>query len=71
VNGEYSLNGIFVPSLLVFGLVALVLTVLLIGLFNRLGLYRFVAYRALVDLALFVIIFGAVALILPLTGFAP
>ncbi|MBT0667281.1 DUF1656 domain-containing protein [Novosphingobium profundi] len=71
MNGEYSLNGIFVPSLLVFGIIASLCTVLLIRVINHFGFYRFVAYRALVDLALYVIVFGAVAFLAPHFGFAP
>ncbi len=71
MNGEYSLYGIFVPSLLVFGIVASLCTVFLIRVLDRFGFYRFVAYRALVDLALYVITFGAVAFLAPHFGFAP
>lgn len=71
MNGELSLNGIYVPTLLVFGFVAALCTIGLIRLFNGLGIYRFVAYRALVDVALFVIVFGAVAFFAPQLGFAP
>ena len=38
---------------------------------DRFGFYRFVTYRALVDLALYVIVFGAVAFLAPQFGFAP
>ncbi|GAM06038.1 MULTISPECIES: DUF1656 domain-containing protein [Novosphingobium] len=71
MNGEFSLNGIYVPSLLVFGIIASLCTIVLIRLFNRFGIYRFVAYRALVDFALYVIVFGAVAFLAPHFGFAP
>ncbi|MBH0113874.1 DUF1656 domain-containing protein [Novosphingobium sp. YJ-S2-02] len=71
MNGELSLNGIYVPTLLVFGIIAALCTMALMRLFNRLGVYRFVAYRALVDVALFVIVFGGVAFLAPQFGFAP
>ncbi len=71
MNGEYALYGIFVPSLLVFGIIASLCTVLLIRIVDYFGFYRFVAYRALVDLALYVIVFGTVAFLAPHIGLAP
>ncbi|MCJ2179396.1 DUF1656 domain-containing protein [Novosphingobium album (ex Hu et al. 2023)] len=71
MNGEFAIHGVFLPTLLVFGVIASVCTLLLMRLADRVGLYRFVAYRALVDLALYVIVFGAVAFLAPHFGFAP
>lgn len=61
--GEISIGGVFVPTLLLLGVIALLLTGLLVRLMAFAGLYRFVAYRALVDLSLFVIVFGLLALL--------
>ncbi len=71
MNGEYAIYGIFVPSLLVFGLVASVCTLVLMRIADRFGFYRLVAYRALVDLALYVIVFGTVVFLATHFGFAP
>lgn len=71
MNGEVSLGGVFVPTLLLLGTAALVLTILLVRLIAWFGLYRFVAYRALVDLCLFVLVFGGLAFLAPLTGIQP
>ena len=63
MTGEVSLGGVYVPPLLLLGIAALLLT----GLFSRLlaatGAYRIVVYRPLVDLALFVIVLGLLALL--------
>lgn len=71
MNGEFSFGGIFVPTLLIFGAIASVCTMLLIRLADYAGFYRYVTYRALVDLSLYVIVFGAVAFLAPHFGFAP
>jgi hypothetical protein len=71
VTGEISIDGVFVPTLLVLGIVAMVLTIALARLFNAFGLYRFVAYRALVDLCLFVLLLGLLAWATPSIGFYP
>jgi Protein of unknown function (DUF1656) len=61
MSGEVAFFGIFVPSLLVLALAALLVTMLLTRLVSFLGLYRFVAYRALVDVCLFVLLLGLFA----------
>ncbi|EIZ80198.1 hypothetical protein WSK_1231 [Novosphingobium sp. Rr 2-17] len=71
MNGETAIFGIYVPSLLLLALVALVSTWLITRLADLAGLYRFVAYRALVDLCLFVMVLGALAVLVPHIGFAP
>lgn len=71
MTGEVSIDGVFVPTLLVLGIVAMLLTMLLARLFNAFGLYRFVAYRALVDLCLFVLLLGLLAWATPSIGFQP
>lgn len=71
MTGEISIDGVFVPTLLVLGIVAMVLTIALARLFNAFGLYRFVVYRALVDLCLFVLLLGLLAWATPSIGFYP
>jgi hypothetical protein len=71
VTGEIAIDGVFVPTLLVLGVIAMLLTMLLARLLNAFGLYRFVAYRALVDLCLFVLLLGLLAWATPSIGFHP
>lgn len=61
--GEISIGGVFFPPLLLLGFLALALTGVLSRLFQIIGLYRFVAYRPLVDLALFVLLLGLAVLL--------
>jgi hypothetical protein len=68
MSGEVAIYGIFVPALLVLALAALLATMLLTRLLNWLGFYRLVAYRALVDLCLFVLLLGLFARLPPLIG---
>jgi undecaprenyl pyrophosphate phosphatase UppP len=59
---EIDLNGVFVSGLLVWAVVAYVVTALLTRLFARLKLYRWVWHRALFDVAVYVIVWGGVAM---------
>jgi hypothetical protein len=61
--GEISIGGVFFPPLLLLGLCALALTGVLSRLFQIIGVYRFVAYRPLVDLSLFVLLLGLAVLL--------
>jgi hypothetical protein len=63
--GEFDIYGVFVPVLLVWALVALSLTGVLRTVLARVGFYRLVWHRPLVDLSLFVIVLLIVANILP------
>ncbi|WBO22980.1 DUF1656 domain-containing protein [Sphingomonas abietis] len=56
--GEISIGGVFVPPLLLLGALALLLAGILSRLFQIIGVYRYVAYRPLVDCALFVLLLG-------------
>ena len=57
---EIDLYGVFVPDLLVWLVVAFLISVPLRRLLGALGFYRFVWHRALFDAALFVILLGGV-----------
>ncbi len=59
----FDIYGVFVPALLVMGIVAAAVTKLITVLFTRLGVYRLVWHRALFDLAVFVIALGLVFLV--------
>ena len=68
--GEFDIYGVFVPALLVFAIVTLPLTLVLTRLLQVIGFYRFVWHRPLFDVALGVILFGAVvAYAEPAVGF--
>ena len=67
---EFDIYGVFVPALLVFAIVTLPLTLVLTRLLQVIGFYRFVWHRPLFDVALGVILFGAiVAYAEPAVGF--
>lgn len=69
MTGEFDLYGVFVPSLAAWMLLAFLLFLPLRRLLARAGLYRLVWHRPLFDLALYVVLLGAVvALALPLTA---
>lgn len=61
MSGELNFHGIFFPTLLVWALVALVLSAVVRRVLSAVGFYRWVWHRALFDLALFVILWGVVA----------
>jgi hypothetical protein len=67
--GEVSIGGVFVPTLFVLALVAAGIALLVTRTLGFFGLYRFVAYRALVDLSLFVLILGLLAILVPSVGY--
>ncbi len=58
--GDLGVGGVFVPSLLVWLLVALALNAALRRLLSAAGFYRLVWHRALFDTALFVILLAGV-----------
>lgn len=64
--GEISFGGVLMPHLLVIALAALVLSVMASRLLSSLGLYRLLAYRPLVGLALFVILLELLIRLAPL-----
>ncbi|MEA3543534.1 MAG: DUF1656 domain-containing protein [Pseudomonadota bacterium] len=68
MTGEIALGGIFVPTLLLLALVALLLAWAVTRLIGALGLYRFLAYRAAVDLSIFILILAGLALLVPTLG---
>lgn len=64
--GEVDIYGVFIPILLVWGVIALVVAAVLRRVLTRVGFYRLVWHRPLVDLSLFVIVLTAIAAVLPL-----
>ena len=70
VIGEFDIYGVYVPAFAVCAAIAFVLQLTIKRLLDACGVYRFVWHRALFDLAIYVILLGAVtaaaATILPL-----
>jgi protein AaeX len=63
--GEIDVYGVFIPILLVWGVIALPITAVLRRGLSRIGFYRLVWHRPLVDLSLLVLVMAGVAAILP------
>jgi hypothetical protein len=59
MRGEFNLFGIYLPPLMLAGIIAWPVTLLLYRALNRIGFYRFVWHRPMVNLALFVLVLGA------------
>lgn len=68
MTGETAIGGVYVPTLLLLAVAALILSAGLKRLLTLTPFYRFVAYRAAVDLSLFVLVFGLLAILVPLLG---
>ncbi|HEX7873817.1 MAG TPA: DUF1656 domain-containing protein [Sphingobium sp.] len=68
MTGEVSFDGVFVPTLLLLALIAMAVAFVVTRLMGAFGLYRFLAYRALVDLSLFVLILGLLSFLSPYLG---
>jgi hypothetical protein len=60
VTGEFDIYGVYFPAFIVFAGIAFPLQLAVKRLFDRLGVYRFVWHRPLFDLAIYVILLGAV-----------
>lgn len=59
MSGDVSLFGVYVPALLVAAIAAGGVLLILRRILARLGFYRFVWHRTLVDVALYVLLLGA------------
>lgn len=58
--GEISVGGVYIPSLLMFACIAIILTGLVSRLLSLLGFYRLVTYRPVTDIAIFFLLLGAI-----------
>ncbi len=58
---ETNIGGVYVPAALVWAGAAFILTILIERLLGWTGFYRLVWHRALFDLAVFVILWGAIS----------
>lgn len=61
--GEISIGGVFVPTILLLAIAALLLAGVATRLLAVAGVYRFVSYRPIVDLAVYILILGLLALL--------
>jgi hypothetical protein len=61
MSGEFDIGGVFAPSLLIWGLVALTLSLPLRWLLARVGAYRLVWHRGLFDIALVILLWAGVS----------
>ena len=59
--GEFDIAGVFVPSIVIWTLVAMLIGVFVRRILAATGFYLLVWHRGLFDLALFFILLGAVA----------
>jgi hypothetical protein len=59
--GEVDIGGVFTPTLLIFGAVAVAISVPLRWALTRFGVYRFVWHRGLFDIALLILVWTGVA----------
>jgi hypothetical protein len=60
MNGEFDIDGVFAPGLLIWGLLAVAASLPLRWLLIRLGAYRFVWHRGLFDIALVVVLWACI-----------
>lgn len=58
--GEVAIGGVLVPPLLLLAILALAATMLLTRLLALVGFYRVVAWRPLVDVALYFLVLGLI-----------
>jgi len=63
--GEFSIYGVFIPSLLVWMFAAFLITSGARVVLTRVGFYRLVWHRSLFNLALYAIILGGVVALAP------
>jgi hypothetical protein len=59
--GEVDIGGVFTPTLLIWGAVAVAVSLPIRRALSRLGVYRFVWHRGLFDIALLILIWTGVA----------
>ncbi|EHJ47409.1 protein of unknown function DUF1656 [Solidesulfovibrio carbinoliphilus subsp. oakridgensis] len=64
---DLNIGGVFIPGLLVLAIIALVATVVVIGLLYFSGLCRVFTYRPIVELATFIIIYALLLQHIPST----
>ncbi len=68
---DLNIGGIFIPGLVVLAFIALIATIATMRFFAVTGISRLFAYRPLVEVATFVVIYGLLTQYLPLNGQMP
>ncbi|ASV88717.1 hypothetical protein CES85_2990 (plasmid) [Ochrobactrum quorumnocens] len=68
---DLNVGGVLIPGLVVLAFIALVATMATLRLIAAAGLNRLFAYRPLVEIATFVIIYGLLVQYLPSIGLLP
>lgn len=68
---DLNLGGVLIPGLLVLAFVALAATTAMIRCLSRTAIHRLFAYRPLIELAVFVILYGLLVQYLLLIGLLP
>ncbi|GEO82100.1 DUF1656 domain-containing protein [Pararhodospirillum oryzae] len=68
---DLNVGGVLIPGLVALAFIALVVTMAVLRLFAASGFHRRFAYRPLVELATFVIIYGLLVQYLPSIGLLP
>ena len=58
--GEFDIYGVYFPLFIVAAVIAFIFHLAVRGLFDSLGVYRYVWHRPLFDLAMYVIMLGVV-----------
>lgn len=71
MRSELAIGGVLVPALLLLAAVALALTAAFVRVLRLSSFYRLVAWRALVDVALFTLILAALVRLTVTTGAQP
>ena len=71
MTGELDIGGVFVPTLLLWALLALAISALVRKVLAVVGAYRFVWHPALFDLALFVIVWASLPALAARFGAGP
>jgi hypothetical protein len=66
--GEFDVGGVFIPSALVWAIVAFVISLFVRRLLNLVGFYRLVWHRGLFELALLAILWGSVTYLATVYG---
>ncbi|PJR92455.1 hypothetical protein CN878_22490 [Ochrobactrum sp. 695/2009] len=68
---DLNFAGVLIPALVVFSFLALVATLAMMRILNTTGVFRLFAYRPLVELAIFVIVYGLLMQVLSPIGLLP
>lgn len=63
MRGELDIYGVFIPTLLAWAIVGFVVSLFVRRLLAKLGFYKYVWHRPLFDIALLVVLIGAVVMI--------